>query len=166
MKRPARLIISGLGSGYMPFAPGTWGSLVVAASMLLVAIGSGGRWYCVSGTMAVIAVLSTLGCGLLGKQAEKHFGRKDPGHITLDEFAGQAVAYIGLPMGPALGDWAIAAGVGFVAFRVFDIVKPPPARQLEKLPHGWGVVADDLMAGAYANIAAQLILRLALGFTQ
>jgi len=52
-----------------------------------------------------------------------------------------------------------------VAFRVFDIIKPPPVRQLEKIPGGWGIVADDLLAGVYANVALQLILRLAFGLT-
>ncbi|MBT3201065.1 MAG: phosphatidylglycerophosphatase A, partial [Phycisphaerales bacterium] len=89
---------------------------------------------------------------------EKAFGKKDPSQCTADEWAGQALTMLALPMiGP--GAW-ITCLVGFGMFRLFDITKPPPVRQLEKLPQGWGVLVDDLAAGVYANIASQLILRL------
>lgn len=155
-----KAIVTGLGTGYLPIAPGTWGSGVVAAVFLLVAFGSGGRGVCVWSTMAIVVAASSVACVALGAFTQTCFGRKDPSQCTIDEWAGQAMTYILLPLGAGMGDWLVVAAVGFVTFRVFDITKPPPARQLEKLPLGWGVLADDLAAGVYANIASQLLLRL------
>jgi len=160
--RAARLIVTGLGTGYLPVAPGTWGSAAVCAIFLAAALATDGRQVCVTGTMAVLAAAAAVGCVILGRFAESAFGRKDPGECTIDEWAGQALALCVLPLGAGWREWLVAAGVAFVAFRAFDILKPPPAGQLQKLPHGWGIVADDLAAGVYANVAAQLILRLAL----
>jgi len=157
-----KLLITGLGTGYLPVAPGTWGSAAVAVIFLLVAWGADGRGYCVTGTMVVVMTVASVLCVALGPAAEKLFGRKDPSHCTIDEWAGQALTFALLPVG---GGWAgrlTTAAVGFVAFRVMDILKPPPARQLEKLPHGWGVLLDDLMAGLYANLLCQLALRVIL----
>jgi phosphatidylglycerophosphatase A len=157
---PVRLLLlTGLGTGYLPIAPGTWGSAGACAVFLAVAFAAGGRQICVTGTMLILAAAATLICGLLGRWAEADFGRKDPGQVTLDEWAGQAVALCWLPLGAGPWGWIIPAMWGFVAFRFFDIIKPPPIRQLEKLPGGWGIVADDLLAGVYANLVIQLILR-------
>jgi phosphatidylglycerophosphatase A len=160
-----RLIVTGLGTGYLPVAPGTWGSAAVCGVFLLVAWATGGRQLCVTGTMALLAVAATAGCAALGRFAESAFDRKDPSQCTLDEWAGQALALCLLPLGTGWGDWLIAAGAAFVPFRALDILKPPPAYRSQRLPHGWGIVADDLIAGLYANIAAQLFLRLALRIT-
>ena len=157
-----KLIVTGLGTGYLPIAPGTWGSAVVAGVFVLVALGSGGSWHCVSGTMAVLAVLASIGCVMLGQFAERAFGEKDPSQCTLDEWAGQAIAYILLPLGGSMTHLLWSAAAGFLAFRAFDIVKPPPARRIQNLPAGWGILLDDLVAGAYANLACQVILRLLL----
>ena len=80
--------------------------------------------------------------------AERHFGRKDPGAFVIDEVAGYlvVVAHVGKPSIEA----AVAA---FLLFRLFDVVKPPPARQLERLPAGWGILLDDVMAGVYGWLA-------------
>ena len=151
-----------MGTGYLPIAPGTWGSAAVAVLFVLIARGAGNRWYCVSGSMLVIALASAAICVKLGPFAEKAFGMKDPPEVTIDEWAGQAVAYLLLPLGAGMTGVMVAAGAGFVAFRVIDIIKPPPARQLEKLPHGWGVLLDDVAAGVYANIVCQVVLRVAI----
>jgi len=130
----------------------------VAVIFLAVAAGSHGRAHCVAGAMAIVAVLSSVACVALGRFTEQSFGGKDPGRCTIDEWAGQAVAMLFLPI--ARGDWRnwlIVAGASFVLFRILDIVKPPPARWLEKLPRGWGILADDLAAGAYALAAVQLL---------
>ena len=159
-----KAIVTGLGTGYLPVAPGTWGSGAVCVVFMAVALGCGGRLICISVTMAVLAAGSAAACVALGQFTERAFGKKDPGECTVDEWAGQAVALIALPLAdqaPVL-QWLIAAAVAFVAFRFFDIVKPPPARQMEKLPHGWGILLDDLVAGVYANIVAQVALRLVL----
>jgi len=79
-------------------------------------------------------------------------GKKDPSHVVIDEVAGQLVTLIACPI-----VWQ-ALLAGFILFRVFDIVKPPPVRSLERLPEGTGIVVDDLGAGLYALIALQLLL--------
>jgi phosphatidylglycerophosphatase A len=159
MPRIRKLIVTGLGTGYLPVAPGTWGSAAVAGVFVLLArigAGEGGVW----AAMAVIAALASVGCIALGRFAEQAFGRKDPSQCSLDEWAGQALTYLLLP---APADWkglALTAGAGFLAFRLFDIVKPPPAGGIQKLPAGWGILLDDLVAAVYANVACQLLLRL------
>lgn len=160
-----KLVITGLGTGYLRPAPGSWASAATCGVFLLLLWGFGPNAWILSSCMAVIVILATIGCIALGGFAEKTFGGKDPSHCTLDEWAGQAVTLINLPLGLA-GCWdkhLLAVGVAFVAFRVLDIIKPPPARQAEKLPGGFGIVADDIIAGAYANIAALSILTLAVG---
>lgn len=159
MNRLKKAIVTGLGTGYLPIAPGTWGSAAVVGLFVAAAVGSGGRVHCVTGTMAIVAVLASVGCVALGRFTERAFGKKDPGQCTADEWAGQAVALLFAPLGEAasLERVLIVAGVGFVAFRAFDIIKPQPARWLERLPHGWGVLADDLAAGVYALGIVQLL---------
>lgn len=83
---------------------------------------------------------------------ERACGRKDPNHIVIDEVAGQLVTLIACPL-----LWQ-ALLAGFILFRVFDVLKPPPVRSLERLPEGTGIVVDDLGAGVYALIALQLLL--------
>lgn len=153
-----KLLVTGLGTGYLPLMPGTWGSLAIAGAYLLLCRATGGSMLWVSVAMGGVLVASSIACVGLGPFAERAFGRKDPSRCSVDEFAGQALAYLALPVGSLAMDWWIGAGVGLLYFRVFDVVKPPPARRLERLPHGWGVLADDLMAGLYANVAAQISL--------
>ena len=157
MRFLARLFLSGFGTGYLPVAPGTWGSAAVVGIYLLVG------WKCpdrlvLLGVMGIVAIASSLACVAFGRLAETIWGKKDPGQCVADEWAGQAVARLWLPILPRMGylGLAIPAAGAFVAFRVFDIFKPPPARQLEKLPHGWGVLLDDIAAGVYANIVVQV----------
>lgn len=155
------LLAAGLGTGYLPIAPGTWGSL--PAALIWLALAPAGSQVLSSAVMALLAVVCSIVCVLLGPFAERHFGKKDPGQVVIDEWAGQALALFALPIPGSWGDRVVVAGVAFVAFRVFDIIKPPPARGLQKLPAGWGIGIDDLIAGVYANIATQLILRLMVG---
>ncbi len=161
MNALAKLIVTGLGTGYLPVAPGTWGSLAVCLVYLAVAARTGGRQHCLTGTMLLIAALGAIGCVALGRFMVVAFGRKDPRQCTLDEWAGQALALVMLPLGAWPWGWLLPVGAAFVAFRVLDVLKPPPCRQLEHLPFGWGVVADDLMAGAYAAAVVQVLFRLA-----
>ncbi|MCE5278484.1 MAG: phosphatidylglycerophosphatase A [Planctomycetaceae bacterium] len=156
-----KFILSGLGTGYLPIAPGTWGSAAVCVVFLAVAWGSGGRGVCVNGTLIVIAALASAACVAWGRHCEECFGSKDPSQCTIDEWAGQSLALLLLPLGEGWRGWLMAAAVAFAAFRVFDVLKPPPARQCERLPRGWGVLLDDIAAGVYANIASQLLLRYA-----
>lgn len=143
-----RLLIStGLGIGYIPLAPGTFGSLLgVVLHVLLYLVG--GPAAALAGLLAVTA----LGFWAAGA-AERHFGRRDPGNVVVDEIAGQMLSLLFLPLTPGV------AVAGFLLFRLFDIVKPFPARQLEALPGGSGIMADDLMAGLYANLILQALVR-------
>ena len=91
-------------------------------------------------------------------------GRADPREVVADEFAGQAVTFLAIPFLTAAAIstrqiWA-AAVLGFLLFRLFDIVKPWPIRKVEKLPNGWGILADDLLAGVYAAIVLLICFRL------
>lgn len=155
--------ITGLGSGFAPVAPGTWGSAV--AVLLFVA-----AWYASRALLgpsrlapellgALGIVIATWLSVRWGSWAVARFGRKDPSAFTLDEFAGQWVALLVLPVAVGVDAWSLAAVIAgqFVLFRIFDILKPPPARQAEALIGGWGIVADDLFAGLYANIAGHLL---------
>ena len=159
-----KLILTGLGTGHLPIAPGTWASAAATAVFLLVAWLTGGSAPAVGAAMAATAVLASAACVGWGGLAETAFGRKDPSECTVDEWAGQAVALLLLPLRQALSELLVVAAVSFLAFRAFDILKPPPARGIQKLPAGWGILADDLIAGVYANLAAQLILRWGLGW--
>ena len=143
-------LATGGGSGYSPVASGTVGSAVGLAVWALV----GGLEPL--GFAAVCAGVIALGIWAAGR-AEKIFGGHDDGRITIDEVAGMLVSLASLPFRPEV------AGVGFLLFRLFDIWKPFPARAAERLPGGLGVMADDLVAGAYANLGGQLLWRLWFG---
>ncbi len=147
MRKFILLVATGGGSGYSPIAPGTAGSLVglllwgLLAPLHPVAL------------LGCVGLLSILGAWAAGR-AEQLFGQHDDGRITIDEVVGMLVSLAFLP---ARLDVAL---VGFALFRLFDIWKPPPIRLAERLPAGWGVMADDLVAGLYANLAGQILWRL------
>jgi phosphatidylglycerophosphatase A len=165
------LLLTGMGLGRLRPGPGTWGSLPppVLALALVALLGGDGltstdRWI-VSGAVIALGVVFGVACVVLGGWAERHWGRKDPGDVVADEIAGQALVVIGLPWRsfgePGGTAWnATLAATAFAAFRVFDITKPPPANQLQRIPGGWGILIDDLVAGVYALIVTQLMVRL------
>ena len=138
----AKLVATGLGSGYSKIAPGTAGSLVGLVLFLPLA----GRSWPVQ--LAATAVVTIVGA-LAADRVAKLLGRKDPGLVVVDEVAGQWITFVSLPFTPAI------ALAGFVLFRAMDVVKPWPARALERLPGGLGIMADDVAAGVFA----QLVLR-------
>jgi phosphatidylglycerophosphatase A len=133
------------GVGYVPFAPGTFGS---AAGLLLWAVLPGSA--AVQGTAIVLTMIAGSWASHL---AEDHFQTTDPAPVVIDEVMGMLATLFLVPVG-----WkgVLAA---FLLFRLFDIIKPYPANRLEHLPGGIGVMADDLMAAVYANLA----LRVAIG---
>lgn len=142
MNRIALWIATVGGVGYVPFAPGTVGS--VAGLLVWWALP-----HAVAAQAAAIVVLFAVGCWA-GNVAEHHFGRTDPGHVVIDEVVGILIT---LFMNPVTWKGALAA---FVAFRVMDIIKPFPANRLEQLHGGVGVMADDAMAAVYANLAVRI----------
>lgn len=149
MRNLVIFIATGAGSGYSPIASGTAGSAVGVVLFAALAWGLG------LSTLPLLAV--TVAVTLVGvwaaDRAEAIFGGKDDGHITIDEVAGQLISLLFLPLRL---DVLI---VGFFLFRFFDIVKPPPARQLESMRGGMGVMGDDVFAGIYANLAGQVLWR-------
>jgi len=134
------LLATGLGSGYSPFAPGTAGS---AVGLVL--------WWWPLHTLSlpvqagILLVVSILGVAAAGHVARR-VGIEDPGIVVVDEVAGMWLTLFALPLTP----WTAAAG--FVLFRALDVWKPFPARRLESLPGGWGIMADDLMVALYGNV--------------
>lgn len=144
MRRLALFIATGAGAGYSPFAPGTAGS---AVGLLIFFLSHGWPLVWQVGLLAGITVVGIWASG----EAARHFNREDPGHVVIDEIAGQLLTLFLLEVGLA------GAVLGFVVFRVLDIVKPWPARQLEDLPGGLGIMADDLMAGAYGWVLMRAV---------
>jgi phosphatidylglycerophosphatase A len=141
------------GAGLLKPGPGTWGS--VAALLLWAALAMGAHAPASTVMWALIAGIAlTIALGVPAATiAARESGRKDPGFVVIDEVTGQWIALLGSP-----ADWKHGL-IALVLFRLFDITKPPPARQLEALPEGWGIVFDDVAAGLYAwGVAA--ILRL------
>jgi phosphatidylglycerophosphatase A len=110
------------------------------------------------GRIAAMTVLGAASLALLGLgvwaagEAEKFFGRTDPGQVVVDEVVGQMLTFLLLPH--ATWIWLIG---GFMLFRVFDIVKPFPARQAERIPRGWGIMLDDVLAGLYGMAVLAVI---------
>ena len=202
--RLALAIATAFGVGYIPKAPGTFGSLVgIAVAILthpvslIVIIGliflhcSGlgidmpmFRGHTAPALLLIPSLVALVTVGFLGvwssSSTATYAGLKDPQHVVVDEVSGMhltlvlAIMPVGLPTGLPPADEATVFGLysafsllnwkylllGFILFRVFDIWKPWPIRRLEKLPGGWGIMADDWMAGVYAAI----LLRVALHF--
>ncbi|GMV96290.1 MAG: phosphatidylglycerophosphatase A [Phycisphaerae bacterium] len=162
-------MMSGLGLGYAPAASGTFGSagaLAVTAAAWAILRLAGSACWAIHPIVLGLTLLASWGCVHWGPWACAYYADrarkdKDPGQVVLDEFAGQWLALIGLAM-PDARRMLLVLTVQFVLFRLFDVLKPPPARQLEKLPFGWGILLDDLAAGAYANLVGQVVFRVIL----
>ncbi len=149
MRKLILFVATGAGVGYSPVAPGTAGSVIGLGVYAVLSPLSTGLYVAALGGLAVAAAW-------IADRAERLLGRHDDGRIVIDEVAGVLTSLAFLP---ARVDVALA---GFVLFRIFDIWKPPPARRAERLPGGIGIVMDDLVAGVYANLAGQLLWRVAL----
>jgi phosphatidylglycerophosphatase A len=134
------------GIGYAPVAPGTFGS---AAGLLLWMILPASTFVQASTIVALFVMGS-----IAGSAAERYYGRTDPRHVVVDEVMGMLITLFLVPV------TLKGAFLGFLLFRLTDVIKPYPANRLERLPGGVGVMADDFMAAIYANLA----LRAALAF--
>jgi phosphatidylglycerophosphatase A len=160
------MLLTTFGLGHMPIASGTWGSLpppAIAWGLILLGLGPVEAPILYHAVLAAIILLYSWACVAYGTQAEARWGKKDPGQVVADETAGQCIPLIALPViceEPVKG--MLCTGLAFIAFRIFDIIKLPPANQLQRLPAGWGILVDDLVAGAQALIVVQVVLRLAM----
>jgi len=146
----ATLVATFFGIGRLRPGPGTWASLATVVLWWLLT-----RWIA-PGWQTVAAVLLASAVTLIGIPAATLVARaaalKDPQFVVIDEVAGQLITLIGIPV-----SWKSLL-LGFILFRGFDIVKPPPVRQLEQLPEGLGIVIDDVAAGLYALLIMQALL--------
>lgn len=140
-----------LGIGLLPGGPGTWAALATAVIWYFAARAShsGSGWLTIA-TLIVVVIVTLVGIPA-ASTVEKESGRQDPGHVVIDEVAGQLTALLFVP----LEAWHVV--LAFVLFRFFDILKPPPVRQLERLHGGLGIMVDDLAAGVYALIVALIV---------
>jgi phosphatidylglycerophosphatase A len=157
-------IAQGFGAGRIPWAPGTFGSLVGVLWFGLLLM-TGNMWLFIGGMIGGIG-LSVWLCGV----ADKHLGQKDPGSVVLDEIAALPVCFFtwaiillwkngSLPAFASFFSaqtWPLTLGV-FVAFRFFDIAKPWPVRQSQSLPGGWGITIDDVLAAIYVNTVVLVV---------
>jgi len=177
------LAVSTCGVGYLPLAPGTWGSLVGVGGYLLFEFFSSKVFplpplsarniesfesvqALMGHTLETVAIRTTALALVItlvtwvgiwaASRSEKVLTRKDPGIVVIDEVAGQLLTFLLIPIPASL--WMIVTG--FLLFRAFDIVKPYPARKFESLHGGLGIMADDLVAGAYAAIIVALLVQL------
>jgi len=140
---PAKLVSTFFFAGYFPVAPGTFGSLIALAIIWFLVPDF---FYILVPISLVLFFVSVWSAGW----AEEIFGH-DGSQIVIDEVTGMAISLVFVPH--RLGYFAAA----FFLFRIFDIIKPPPARNAERLKGGWGVTMDDVVAGIYANLVLHLV---------
>lgn len=148
MRLVARFIATGAYTGYAPYVPGTVGTIpgVALAPVFAVLCAKSATLY-VAALFAAIAVAIWSASSVVAEE-----GLSDPQIVVVDEVVGYLVSMAFIPIS------ARALFAAFVAFRIFDIVKPPPGRRLEYLPRGYGVVADDLWAGLLAQAVMRVLL--------
>ncbi len=145
MRRHLPTLIATVGGlGRVPWAPGTWGS-AVGLLLGLAAV------RCLSPFLSILVLVVTFIAGaLICTQAAQALGQRDPSAVILDEVWGMAAIIMVDPWMADGWTWWLRA---FLLFRIFDVAKPPPVRQLERLPAGWGIMSDDLGAAMYTILA-------------
>jgi phosphatidylglycerophosphatase A len=150
----ARSIATFFGTGYLRPGPGSWGSAATVLLWLIIASSLPANlrpYVCVA--LALLAIALGIPAATCVARAAN---LKDPQFVVIDETAGQLITLIAAPL-----TWKSLLA-GFILFRIFDILKPPPVRQLERLPEGTGIVLDDVAAGLLALAVMQLLLHFAL----
>jgi phosphatidylglycerophosphatase A len=157
-----RMLTSCFGLGRLSFAPGTCGSLPPVIIFYLMSY-YGASPTLITNVMAALVLAGSFVCIQFAPAAIAATRKKDPSEVVADEFAGQAVTFLFSPflaMGTATPrQILITTFMGFVLFRIFDIKKPWPIRKLEKYPAGWGILADDLLAGVFAWVVLQICIK-------
>ena len=144
--RLIKLLATGFGAGYVSKLPGTAGSILGVGVWLLIQF-AGNSWAWIIFAAGILPVI------WIASAAERLFDRHDPHCVVIDEIVGMPVALIGIAL-----DWRLVL-TGFAAFRLFDIWKPFPIRQSQKLSAGWGIVVDDLLAGGFACAVTHMVAR-------
>lgn len=169
-----RLLTSCFGLGWLPVAPGSWGSLPPTIIFAVMCY-SGASAVLISAVLVALALAGSIVCVKFAPAVIAAIGNDDPGEIVADEIVGQSITFLatgfvvtakrfaeaGLVL-ETFSTWQIlgTAALGFFLFRLLDTIKPWPIRILENLPEGWGVLTDDLMAGVYAGIILSFCLLL------
>ncbi len=152
MKSPlwATVVATFFGTGKLKPGPGTWGSLATVILWYLLTLAVPTQLQMATAITLVVLVIAA---GIpAATRVARDSGVKDPQFVVIDEVAGQLITLIAVPI-----TWKSLLA-GFILFRAFDIVKPPPVRSLERLPEGTGIVLDDVAAGYYALAVMQLLL--------
>lgn len=150
MKLFARLISTGLGIGYFPIAPGTMGALAILILYWIMPPISNRELFIIIFVLTIAGICSAT---ITEGEVKQKLGNEkgvDPKIVIIDEIIGMLITLVAIPK---TTKYMIAA---FLLFRAFDIVKPYPIRKIEKLPSGWGIVFDDVMAAIYANLILQI----------
>ena len=133
--------------GCIPFAPGTFGSLLAIPLLIFL------RHQSLA--LAILFFFLLVGAILASWSVSVELGSFDPSNVVIDEVCGMLASFLFVSI-----RWQTVL-VGFLLFRFFDIVKPPPIRSIERIPHGFGIVFDDVGAGIYTNLILQALIRYA-----
>ncbi len=152
-------VATGMGLGHMRPAPGTWGStppVLLAMALAFLSVDPRG----IDMALALLGLAFGIGCIAFGDAAEKRLGKKDPGAVVADEIAGQSLTLLWLPWDHNPAHIIATCAVAFFMFRLFDVIKPPPAHGWQRFGGGFGILIDDVVAGMYALIATQLCVRM------
>lgn len=146
-------IIAGsvMGTGFMPFAPGTFASLLSLLPLGCIMWFSGREW------LIMYIIITSLLTVWAAKVYEKKYG-PDPKSFVMDEWAGQGVVFLLIPLGGDFTAFLTLLGAGFILFRFFDILKPLGIGTIQRAPDGIGILLDDLLAGIYALICLHLLI--------
>ncbi|MDA1183189.1 MAG: phosphatidylglycerophosphatase A [Acidobacteria bacterium] len=152
MTRLGLIIATCAGVGYAPVAPGTFGSAL--GLLVFYAVRATGSTSVELATIVIVFVVGVWSATV----AERHLGDVDPAPVVVDEVAGMLITLALLPVN------LTGAVVGFLIFRVLDVVKPWPSSRFERLPHGWGIMADDGMAAIYGQVIMRGLIALAPGW--
>lgn len=145
------LLGSFFNAGFLPNAPGTWGSFFALFPIYFIGVYS--PWF----GMALFTVFCSFITVWVSEECERVWGG-DPSPLVMDEFAGQAMTFIAISFTGILSYDLLILVTGFIFFRFFDIQKPLGVNKLQDLPGGWGILVDDLLAGVYAYFCLQTLI--------
>jgi len=144
-----KLILSCFGVGFLPFAPGTFASLLPLLAFMAIRYFEQDIYGLIF--LVIAMIVSSVLCLMFAGEAEKLDGKKDPGWIVIDEFAGQSIALLPAALLSGRGKVVASAVAAFVLFRLLDILKPPPIHEMQQIDGSLGILIDDLVAGIMAG---------------